>query len=110
LTVYNHICSLKQSNINHVLEPNMKVSIAKVQPHLTDGKLMHDIHNEAHKWHMIGITKNYQDVKIYSFVIASFNHTKNFHFLYTVSTAQSTPTHFSHFQEKINKLVTSLTL
>jgi hypothetical protein len=30
LMVYNHIFSLKRSNINHVLEPNdMKVSIAK---------------------------------------------------------------------------------
>jgi len=51
-----------------------------------------------------------QDVKIYDFVIANFNHTKNFHFLYIVSTAHSTPTHFSHFQEKIHKLVASLTL
>ena len=59
---------------------------------------------------MIDITKNYQDVKIYDFAIANFNHTKIFHFLYIVSTAHSTSTHFSHFQEKIHKLVTSLTL
>ena len=59
---------------------------------------------------MIGITKSYQDVEIYGFAIANFNHTKNFHVLYIVSTAHSTSIHFSHFQEKIHKLVTSLTL
>jgi len=38
---------LKRSNINHVLEHNdMKVSIAKYT-HMSDEKLMHDIHNEA---------------------------------------------------------------
>jgi len=49
---------------------------------------------------MIDITNNYQDVEIYGFAIDNFNHTKNFHFLYIVSIAHSTPTHFSHFQEK----------
>jgi len=34
---------------------------------------------------MIGITKHYQDVKMYGFAIANFNHTKNFHFLYIVA-------------------------
>ena len=45
-----------------------------------------------------------QDVKIYSFVIANFNRTKISNY------KRSTPTHFSHFQEKLHKLVTSLTL
>ena len=59
---------------------------------------------------MIGITKNYRDIEIYGFAIVNFKHTKNFHFLYIVSTACSTPTHFSHFQEKkyINLLLLSL--
>ena len=57
---------------------------------------------------MIDITKNYQDVKIYDFVIANFNHQKFPLPLYCERC--TSPTHFSHFQEKIHKLVTSLTL
>jgi len=58
---------------------------------------------------MIDITKNYQDVKIYGFAIANFNHTKNFHFLYIVSGAHHQHTSII-FKKKILKLVTSLTL
>ena len=57
---------------------------------------------------MIDITKNYQDVKIYGFAIANFNHTK---FSFPLYCERCTPpTHLSHFQEKTHKLITSLAL
>ena len=57
---------------------------------------------------MIGITNNYQDVKIYNFVIADFNHTKNFHFLYTVSGAHHQHISLTFKKKYINLLFLSL--
>ena len=57
---------------------------------------------------MIGITKNYQDVKIYDFAIANFNHTKNFHFLYIVSGAHHQHTSLTFKKKYINLLLLSL--
>ena len=57
---------------------------------------------------MIGITNNYQDVKIYDFAIANFNHTKNFHFLYIVSDAHHQHTSVTFKKKYINLLLLSL--
>jgi len=57
---------------------------------------------------MIGITKNYQDVKIYDFAIANFNHTRNFHFLYIVSGAHHQQTYLTFKKKYINLLLLSL--
>jgi len=57
---------------------------------------------------MIDITKNYQDVKIYCFAIANFNHTKNFHFLYIMSGAHHQHTSLTFKKKYINLLLLSL--
>jgi len=57
---------------------------------------------------MIGITKNYQDVKIYDLAIANFNHPKHFHFLYIVSGAHYQHTSLTFKKKYINLLLLSL--
>jgi len=57
---------------------------------------------------MIDITKNYQDVKIYGFAIANFNHTKFFHFLYIMSGAHHQHTSLTFKKKYINLLLLSL--
>jgi len=54
------------------------------------------------------MTKNYQNVKIYAFAIANFNHTKNFHFLSIVSGAHHQHTYLIFKKKYLNLLLLSL--